>query len=99
MSETELEDYLILRNLDEPLPKDTFETVSEGAMNVLQDLSEEGVGIRWVQSHIRTRRDGAVIGTFCHYQAEDEPAIREHAKRAGLPVTRIDLHGMTLANE
>lgn len=99
MSETTLVDFLILRNFDEPIPEDTFAAASEGAGEALQDLTNEGVGIRWVKSHIRTQAEGAVVGTFCHYQAENEEAIREHAARAGLPVTRIDLHGQTLENE
>lgn len=99
MSESTLEDYLILRDLDEPTAEDTFENVAKGAMAVLRDLQGEGIGIRWVKSHVRTQSDGAVVGTFCHYQAEDEAAIREHAERAGLPVTRIDRHGTTLENQ
>lgn len=99
MSETALEDFLILRNLDESIPEDEFAAASEGAGEALQELTDEGVGIRWVKSHVRTQLDGAVVGTFCHYQGESEEAIREHAARAGLPVTRIDLHGKTLENE
>lgn len=99
MSETAPEDFLILRDFDEPLPRDEFAAVSEGAGEALQELAEEGVGIQWVRSHVRTRADGAVVGTFCHYRGEDEAAIREHAARAGLPVTRIDLHGTTLENQ
>ncbi|MFC6719079.1 DUF4242 domain-containing protein [Natrialbaceae archaeon GCM10025810] len=99
MSDPELEDFLILRNLDEPLPEETFRAVAEGAGEVLQDLNDEGVGIRWAKSYIRTKPDGTVVGTFCHYQAENEEALREHADRAGLPVTQIDLHGKTLEAE
>lgn len=99
VSETALEDFLILRNLDEPIPGQTFDAIADGAGSVLRDLNDEGVGIRWVKSHVRTRADGAVTGTFCHYQAENEEALREHAARSGLPVTRIDLHGTTLENE
>lgn len=99
MSETTLEDFLILRNFDEPIPDDTFTATAEGAGDALQQLTAEGVGIRWMKSHVRTQADGAVVGTFCHYQGEDEEVIREHAARAGLPVTRIDRHGKTLESE
>lgn len=98
MTETELEDYLILRNLEEPLPRHEFEPAAEQAVGVVQQLADEGVGIRWLKSDVRTGTDGSVTGTFCHYQAEDEAALYEHADRAGLPVTRIDLHGETLEN-
>lgn len=99
MQETTLEDFLILRNLDEPIPEETFEAAAGGAMEVLQDLGDEGVGIEWVKSIVRTQADGAITGTFCHYRAENEGAIHEHAARAGLPVTRIELHGKTLESE
>ncbi|WP_306057041.1 nickel-binding protein [Natronococcus wangiae] len=98
MSDTDLEDFLILRTFEEPIPEDTFRAGAEEAMDVLQDLTEEGVGIRWKKSHVRTEADGAVVGTMCHYLAEDEAVVHEHADRAGLPVTRIDRHGKTLEN-
>lgn len=42
---------------------------------------------------------GNVTGTFCHYQAEDETAIREHAERAGIPVTQVYRRGTGLDGE
>ena len=98
MSDPELEDFLILRNFDEPISEDTFRAGAEAAMDVLGNLTDEGVGIRWRKSHVGTEADGAVVGTMCQYQAEDEAALRKHADRAGLPVTRIDHHGKTLEN-
>lgn len=99
MSETALEDFMILRNFDEPIPEETFAAGAKEAMGVLQELNEAGVGIQWVQSHVRTQADGDVVGTVCHYRGEDEDAIRKHADRAGLPASRIDLHARTLTNE
>jgi hypothetical protein len=43
--------------------------------------------IRWIRSYV-TEDDG-VLGTVCIYQASDEDAIREHAKRADLPADQI----------
>jgi hypothetical protein len=48
---------------------------------------------------VLTNDRGQVTGTFCHYQAEDEDAVREHADRAGLPATRIDRRGDPLDGE
>ncbi len=96
MTETTMGEYLILRNMDEPVPEAAFEAAADGAMEVLRDLVDEGVGIEWVRSIVRTRGDGRIAGTFCHYRAENEAALYEHADRAGLPVTRIDLYGTTL---
>lgn len=94
-----MEDFLILRNLDEPIPEHTFEAAAEQAGHVLQDLNDERVGIRWVSAEVRTRADGAVVGTFCHYRAENEEALGEHGARSGFPVTRIDRRGTTLESD
>jgi hypothetical protein len=42
-------------------------------------------GIVWIKSYI-SESEGKI---FCEYDAPNEEAIREHAKRAGLPVDRI----------
>ena len=99
MIETELKDFLILRNLDEPIPEATFEAATKQSVEVVRDLIDEGVGINWVKSDVRTQADGAVTGTVCHFQTENEEVIHEHGDRAGLPVTRIDYYGKTVRNE
>jgi hypothetical protein len=99
MSEQHLEDFLILRKLDESITKEQLNAASEQSGEVLQELRDEGVGIRWVDSEVMTTDDGKATGTFCHYRAEDEQAVREHADRAGLPVTRIDRRGDPLEGE
>ena len=44
--------------------------------------------IRWIGSYVVHESDGR-IGTFCIYQASSPDKIREHAERAGIPVTDI----------
>jgi thiamine biosynthesis protein ThiC len=44
--------------------------------------------IRWIRSYVLDETDGAV-GTVCIYQASSPEAIREHARRADLPVDAI----------
>lgn len=99
MSGQELEDFLILRELGEPISTEELEDASEQSGEALKELREEGVGIRWVESEVLTNDAGQVTGTFCHYQAESEDAVREHADRAGLPATRIDRRGQPLDGE
>jgi DNA integrity scanning protein DisA with diadenylate cyclase activity len=98
-STQELEDFLILRDLDEPITAEELEAAGETSEQTLEELQNEGVGIRWVESEIMQNEDEQITGTFCHYQAEDEAAIREHAERAGLPATRIDRRGQPLDGE
>jgi hypothetical protein len=44
--------------------------------------------IRWIRSYVLDEGDGAV-GTLCVYEASSPEAIREHARRADLPVDEI----------
>lgn len=97
--DTDLDDYLILRELDDPITRDDLDAAAEASGEALSALRDEGVGIRWVDSEVLTDDDGRVTGTFCHYRAESEEAVREHADRAGLPATRIDRRGEPLAGE
>jgi hypothetical protein len=40
--------------------------------------------VRWIRSYVVEEPDGR-IGTFCLYEAADGAAIREHARRVGMP--------------
>lgn len=40
--------------------------------------------LRWIRSYVVHEPDGR-IGTFCIYEAVDGEAIREHARRVGMP--------------
>jgi hypothetical protein len=99
MTDEDLTDFLILRSLEEPITEAELEAATEESGAALKELRDEGVGIRWEDSEVLTDEDGQVTGTFCHYQAEDEDAVREHADRAGLPATRIDRRGEPLEGE
>ena len=40
--------------------------------------------VRWIRSYVVNEPDGR-LGTFCIYEAVDGEAIREHARRSGMP--------------
>ena len=40
--------------------------------------------VRWIRSYVVHEPDGR-IGTFCIYEAADGDAIREHARKVGMP--------------
>ena len=44
--------------------------------------------IRWIRSYVVHETDGT-LGTVCVYQAVSADAIREHAKRVGMPANEI----------
>jgi len=92
-------DYLILRELPEPITHDDLADAAEASGDALEALRSEGTDIEWVESEVMTNDDDEVLGTFCHYRAESRDAIEEHGKRAGLPVTRVTRRGDPLGGE
>jgi hypothetical protein len=44
--------------------------------------------VRWIRSYV-THHEGGRIGTVCIYQATDPEAIKEHARRVGMPADAI----------
>lgn len=44
--------------------------------------------VRWIRSYVVNEDDGS-LGTVCIYQAISPEAIREHAKRVGMPADEI----------
>jgi hypothetical protein len=44
--------------------------------------------VRWIRSYV-VREDDGTLGTVCIYQAVDEEALREHARRVGMPADEI----------
>lgn len=95
----ELTDYLILRALPEPISHEELDEAADASGDALKALRDEGKGIWWYESEVLENEDGQVTGTFCHYGAESQDVVEEHAERAGLPATRIDRQGSKLAGE
>ena len=44
--------------------------------------------VRWIRSYV-TRHEGGRLGTVCIYQATNPDAVREHARRVGMPADDI----------
>lgn len=93
MTDPELVDFLILRILDEPVTHAERERASERSVAAVETARDEGTPIDWVRSEIMTNENDEVTGTLCHFRAETEAALYEHADCAGLPVTRIERRG------
>jgi hypothetical protein len=54
--------------------------ISQKSVGVLKEM---GPGIQWLQSYVTGDK------VYCVYLAPDEAAIREHAKKTGIPSNRI----------
>jgi hypothetical protein len=72
--------YLIERTVG-PVSKEELDAAGRLSKKVLESMP----GVVWVRSYV-SERDGKI---FCEYNAPDEDSVREHARRAGLPVDRI----------
>ncbi|WP_220132532.1 DUF4242 domain-containing protein [Natronomonas sp. LN261] len=94
-----MEDFLILRELPEPITSDELDAAAKASGETLEELREEGTDIEWVDSEVLTDDRDGIVGTFCHYRAESEGAVHEHADRAGLPATKVTRRGDPLSGE
>ncbi len=61
----------------------TDEEIREVSIRSLDALNVLGPQIRWLHSYVSDDR------IYCVYLAADEELIREHARRVGIPASRI----------
>jgi len=59
------------------------EQVRDASATSCDAVQALGAGIQWEHSYVTADR------LYCVYLAENEQLVREHAKRAGLPATRV----------
>ena len=79
-----METYVILRRNGWRTAAD----LEEAAARSTTEGEEMPDDVRWIRSYVLAEQDGSV-GTVCIYQASSPEAIREHARRAELPVDEI----------
>jgi hypothetical protein len=77
--------YAILRRDGWATPEDLQTAGAVSAQVADEQMPDD---IRWIRSYVLGEGGGAV-GTVCIYEASSPEAIRDHAGRAGLPVTEI----------
>jgi hypothetical protein len=72
--------YIIERSVP-AMTREELDAVGKRSNAVLAEMS----GIVWIRSYV-SDADGKI---YCEYDAPDREAIREHARRAGIPVDQI----------
>jgi hypothetical protein len=77
--------YAILRRDGWRSPEDLGAVAERSRQVGDEEMSDD---IRWIRSYVLEEGAGS-IGTVCIYEASSPEAIREHARRAGLPLTEI----------
>jgi hypothetical protein len=63
------------------LTREQLDAAGRKSVEVLSGMS----GVIWIRSYV-SDTDGKI---YCEYDAPDAEAVREHARRAGLPANRI----------
>ena len=61
----------------------TDEQIRDASLKSLEILGDLGPQIRWLHSYVTDDK------IYCVYLAPDESVIREHAKRLGMPASRV----------
>ena len=89
MSNQELIDFGIWREMDEELDEEAKLAALEASQGAIKELREEGVEVEWVRTDVLEEADGDGDCAYCHYRAPSEDVIEEHSERAGLPVTEL----------
>lgn len=77
--------YVILRRRAWTSPESLEKAASRSARVGKEEMSDR---IRWIRSYVVKDEDDR-LGTVCIYQGSDAEAVREHARRAGLPADEV----------
>jgi hypothetical protein len=83
--ETTMQTFVILRRSAWDSPPELEAAAAESTRVGAEELPDD---IAWIRSYVLAESDGK-LGTVCIYQATDEDAVREHARRAGLACDEI----------
>jgi sporulation protein YlmC with PRC-barrel domain len=68
--------------------KNAQELEATAALSLRIGNDEMADQIRWIRSYVVQEADGT-LGTVCVYQATNADAIRDHARRVGMPANEI----------
>jgi len=68
--------------------KNTRELEATAGVSLRIGNDEMANQVRWIRSYV-VQEDDSTLGTVCIYQAVSAAAIREHAKRVGMPANEI----------
>jgi len=77
--------YVIERNVPGAgkLSDSEIQKMSAKSNSVLREMTAEGTPIRWEHSYVAGDK------LYCVYDAANEQAVREHARRGGFPADKV----------
>jgi hypothetical protein len=78
--------YLIEREIPKAgnLTSADLQGIAAKSCGVLSEMNQSGTDIQWVHSYVTNDK------IYCVYNAPNESAVREHAKRGGFPANRVE---------
>jgi hypothetical protein len=94
MSDEELIDFGILRDVDDQLDEEAMIAAGGASKEAIRELRDQGTEVEHGLSDILEVEEGNTDCVYCHYRAPNEEAIREHSKRAG---DKIDTDAFTVS--
>lgn len=83
--------FIIERDMGGPITEEALQAAGRRSNEVLAGMTD----VVWVKSYI-SQAEGKI---YCEYDAPNEAAVREHARRAGLPADRITAVSMEVSPE
>jgi hypothetical protein len=83
--EESMQIYAIRRRNAWKSPEELKATAERSGRIGEEEMSDQ---VRWIRSYVVHEDDGT-LGTICIYQAKSPEAIREHARRVGMPGEEI----------
>src|SRR6188474_1285559 len=78
--------YAIRRRNEWRSPEDLEKTAAKSNEVGDGEMSDQ---VRWIRSYV-TQDDDGTLGTICIYEAVSPEALRDHAKRVGMPADEIN---------
>jgi hypothetical protein len=78
--------YAIRRRNEWRTPADLEATAAKSSEIGDGEMSDQ---VRWIRSYV-TQDDDGTLGTICIYEAVSPEALRDHAKRVGMPADEIN---------
>jgi sporulation protein YlmC with PRC-barrel domain len=78
--------YAIRRRNEWRSPADLEKTAAKSSEVGDGEMSDQ---VRWIRSYV-TQDDDGTLGTICIYEAVSPEALRDHAKRVGMPADEIN---------
>ena len=88
--------YVIRRKSFWKSAEDLEKSASVSARVGTQEMTDQ---VKWIRTYVG-REEGGRLGTVCIYQGISPDAVRDHARRAGMPADEvIPVENLVIVNE